>query len=167
MMFKGTYFLQHKKVQPSKAPPQTRWLSVKTRTRGCYGVGEFRFSKAVKLLSPYYLMMLGCWGRKVAQNVVDGCIICWKMKAVKCKQVIGDLSPEITEPVARFKYTAVDLFGPHQKESNIKGLLYCRAFHTQVVNSLSTEGFLLVYQRFTAIQPRPRKVRSDPGPGTR
>ena len=33
-------------------------------------------------------------GRKIAQKVIDGCIICKKAKAKKCQQIMGDLPPE-------------------------------------------------------------------------
>ncbi len=52
-------------------------------------------------------------GSKIAQKVVDGCIICREAKAVKYQQVMGDLLPEQTEPVALFQYTTEDLFGPY------------------------------------------------------
>lgn len=38
-----------------------------------------------------------------------------------------------------------------------------RAIHTKVVNGLSTESFLMAYQRFTAVRGHPRKIWSDPG----
>ena len=38
-----------------------------------------------------------------------------------------------------------------------------RAIHTELVNTLSSEGFLMAYQRFTAIRGHPRKIWSDPG----
>lgn len=50
-------------------------------------------------------------GRKIAQKVVDGCMVCRKAKAKKCRQVMGDLLPERTEPAAPFEFTSVDLFG--------------------------------------------------------
>lgn len=49
-------------------------------------------------------------GRRIAQKVVDGCIVCRKAKAKKCQQVMGDLPPERTQPAAPFKFKSVDLF---------------------------------------------------------
>ena len=47
------------------------------------------------------------------------------------------------------------------------GVVFCcmasRALHIDLVNSLSTESFLMAYQRFTAIRGHPTKVWSDPG----
>lgn len=114
-------------------------------------------------------------GRRLCQKVVDGCVICKKAKARRCQQVMGDLPPERTEPAAPFEFTAVDLFGPFQVKDDIKkrvalkvwGAVFCcmasRAIHVELVNSVSTEGFLMAYQRFTAIRGHPRKIWSDPG----
>lgn len=38
-----------------------------------------------------------------------------------------------------------------------------RAIHTDIVSDQSTEGFLLAYQRFTALRGHPRKLWSDSG----
>ena len=114
-------------------------------------------------------------GRRIAQKVVDGCMACRKARAKRCQQVMSDLPPERTEPAAPFKFTTVDLFGPYQVKDDVKkrvrlkvwGAVFCcmasRAIHTEVVNSLSTESFLMTYLRFTAIRGHPKKVWSDPG----
>nr|XP_057945469.1 uncharacterized protein LOC131139671 [Doryrhamphus excisus] len=114
-------------------------------------------------------------GRRIAQKVVDGCVLCRKAKAVRCQQVMGDLPPERTEPAAPFQFTTVDLFGPYHVRDDVKrrvslkvwGAIFCcmasRAVHAELVNSLSSESFLLAYQRFTAIRGHPSKIWSDPG----
>lgn len=114
-------------------------------------------------------------GRRIAKHVVDGCIICRKAKARKCKQIMGNLPPERTQPAAPFEFTIVDFFGPYQVKDDVKkrvslkvwGVIFCcmasRAIYTEVANDLSTEGFLMAYQRFTAIRGHPRKIWSDPG----
>lgn len=114
-------------------------------------------------------------GRRVAQKVVDGCICCRKARARRCQQVMGDLPLERTNPAAPFQFTTVDLFGPYQVRDEVKkrvslkvwGIVFCcmasRAIHTDLVCSLSTESFLLAYQRFTALRGHPRKIWSDPG----
>nr|XP_017209463.2 uncharacterized protein LOC108181536 [Danio rerio] len=114
-------------------------------------------------------------GRRIAQKVVDSCVQCRKNKAKKCQQVMGDLPLERTQPAAPFEFTAVDLFGPYHVKDDVKkrvllkvwGVVFCcmssRAIHTELVNSQSTEGFLLAFQRFAAIRGYPRKIFSDPG----
>ncbi|CAI5678593.1 unnamed protein product [Oreochromis niloticus] len=113
--------------------------------------------------------------RRIAQKVVDGCVVCRKAKAQSCRQIMGDLPPERTQPALPFEFTTVDLFGPYQVKDDVKkrvmikfwGVVFCcmasRAIHTELVNSLSTEGFLMAYQRFKAIRGHPRKIWSDPG----
>lgn len=66
-------------------------------------------------------------------------------------------------------------FGPYQVKDDIKkrvtlrvwGVVFCcmasRAIHTELVNALSTESFLMAYQRFPAVRGHPRKIWSDPG----
>lgn len=39
----------------------------------------------------------------------------------------------------------------------------CRAIHVELTNTLSTESFLLAYQRFTSVRGHPQKIWSDPG----
>ena len=47
------------------------------------------------------------------------------------------------------------------------GVLFCcmssRAIHVELANTLSTESFLLAYQRFTSVRGHPQKIWSDPG----
>lgn len=114
-------------------------------------------------------------GRRVAQKVVDRCIFCKKAKARVCQQVMGKLPEERTRPAAPFEFIAIDLFGPYQVKDDVKrrvsmkvwGVVFCcmasRAIHVELANTLSTESFLLAYQRFTAVRGHPRKVWSDPG----
>ncbi|KAM9715791.1 uncharacterized protein ACNS7B_021991 isoform 1-T2 [Menidia menidia] len=114
-------------------------------------------------------------GRRIAQKVVEHCLFCKKSKAKRCQQVMGDLPPERSSPAAPFEFTAVDLFGPYLVKDDIKkrvsmkvwGVVFScmasRAIHVDLVNSMSTESFLMAYQRFTAIRGHPRKIWSDPG----
>nr|XP_040058096.1 uncharacterized protein LOC120834249 [Gasterosteus aculeatus aculeatus] len=88
---------------------------------------------------------------------------------------MGDLPQERTRPAAPFEFTAVDLFGPYLVKDDVKkrvrmkvwGVVFCcmasRAIHTELANTMSTESFLMAYQRFTAIRGHPKKIWSDPG----
>lgn len=114
-------------------------------------------------------------GRRVAQRVVNRCVSCKKARVKTCQQVMGKLPEERTRPCAPFEFTAIDLFGPYQVKDDVKrrasmkvwGVVFScmasRAIHTELANTLSTESFLLAYQRFTALRGHPRKVWSDPG----
>lgn len=52
--------------------------------------------------------------RRLAKKIVDSCIICRKARAKICKQIMGDLPLERTEPVRPFEFTTADLFGPYE-----------------------------------------------------
>ena len=114
-------------------------------------------------------------GRLIAQKVVDKCVICRKIKAKTCKQIMGNLPEERSSPASPFEFIGIDLFGPYQVKDDVKkrvslkvwGVVFCcmwsRAIHVELANSLSTESFLLAYQRFTSVRGHPKKVWSDPG----
>lgn len=114
-------------------------------------------------------------GRKLAQKIVDSCVICRKTRAKKCQQIMSDLPSERITPARPFEFTTLDLFGPYEVKDEVKkktrlkvwGLVFCcmasRALHTDVVSDQSSEGFLLAYKRFTALRGHPKKLWSDPG----
>lgn len=112
---------------------------------------------------------------KNCETIFGGCLICRKARARKCQQIMVSLPLERTEPALPFEFTTVDLFGPYQVRDDIKkrvtlkvwGVVFCcmpsRSIHMDVANDLSTKGFLMAFQRFTAIRGHPRKIWSDPG----
>ncbi|KAJ8011820.1 hypothetical protein DPEC_G00062230 [Dallia pectoralis] len=123
-------------------------------------------------------MRMKAWvikGRRLAKKMVDSCVVCRKNKAKQCKQIMADLPLERTGPAAPFEFTTMDLFGPYEVKDEVKkrtrlrvwGIVFCcmasRAIHTDVVSDMSSEGFLLAYQRFTSLRGHPRKLWSDPG----
>lgn len=84
------------------------------------------------------------------------CVVCRKAKAKSCEQLMGDLPPERREPAAPFTFTTLDLFGPYQVKDDVKrailkvwgaifGCMASQAINTELVNSLSTEIFLMAY----------------------
>lgn len=114
-------------------------------------------------------------GRRLAKRVVDSCVTCRKARAKKCQQIMSDLPPERTNVARPFEFTTLDLFGPYEVKDEVRktvrlkvwGIVFCcmasRAIHTDVVSDQSAEGFLLAYQRFTALRGHPSKLWSDPG----
>ncbi len=114
-------------------------------------------------------------GRRLAKKSVDCCVTCRKARAKQCQQIMGDLPPERSEPVAPFEFTTLDLFGPYVVKDEVKkrtglkvwGIVFCcmasRAIHTDIVSDQSTEGFMLAYQRFTTLRGYPRKLWSYSG----
>lgn len=114
-------------------------------------------------------------GRRLAQKVVNQCVLCKKARARVCQQVMGELPVERSTPALPFQFTSVDLFGPYLVRDDVKrrvsmkvwGVVFCcmvsRALHVELASSMSKESFLLAYQRFVAIRGHPLKVWSDPG----
>lgn len=98
-----------------------------------------------------------------------------KARARRCQQIMSDLPPERVKPAEPFEFTTLDLFGPYEVRDEVRkrvrlkvwGIVYCcmasRAIHSDVVSDQSAEGFLLAYQRFTALRGHPKKLWSDPG----
>ncbi|KAL4006302.1 alcohol-forming fatty acyl-CoA reductase [Sarotherodon galilaeus] len=114
-------------------------------------------------------------GPRIVRKVIDSCISCRKCRARLCTQVMSDLPPVRTTPAAPFEYTTLDLFGPYFVRDSVRrrvkkkvwGVVFScmasRAVHADVVEDLSTEGFLKAYQRFTALRGHPKKLWSDQG----
>ena len=114
-------------------------------------------------------------GPRIARNVIDSCLHCRKTRAKMCQQVMSVLPPERTTPAAPFEYTTLDLFGPYSIRDAVRkrtskkawGVVFScmasRAIHADVVEDLSTEGFLKTFHRFTALRGHPRKLWSDSG----
>lgn len=114
-------------------------------------------------------------GRKLAKKVVDSCVTRRKAREKKCQQIMSDLPPERSNAARPFEFTTLDLFGPYEVKDEVRkkvrlkvwGIIFCcmasRAMHVDVVSDQSAEGFLLAYQRFTALRGHPAKLWSDPG----
>lgn len=114
-------------------------------------------------------------GSRTARKVIDSCLFCRKRAAKLSKQVMADLPVIRTNPAAPFEYTTLDLFGPYtvrgvvqrRVKRKVWGVVFScmasRAIHADLVEDLSTEGFLQTYQRFTALRGHPRKLWSDQG----
>ena len=114
-------------------------------------------------------------GPRVARKVVDSCLHCRKCRARLCTQEMSSLPPVCTSPAAPFEYTTLDLFGPYAVRDSVRrrvkkkvwGVVFScmasRAVHADLVEDLSTEGFLKTYQRFTALRGHPRRLWSDQG----
>ncbi|XP_058476292.1 uncharacterized protein LOC131448154 [Solea solea] len=114
-------------------------------------------------------------GPRIARSIIDSCVHCRKTKARLCRQQMSELPSERSEPAAPFELTALDLFGPYvvrdtvkrRKKMKVWGVVFScmasRALHADIVEDLSTDGFLKAYQRFTALRGHPRKLWSDQG----
>ncbi|GAA6087262.1 uncharacterized protein LOC120473342 [Tachysurus ichikawai] len=95
---------------------------------------------------------------KLAKERVDNCVECRKARAKRCQQIMSDLPFERITPARPFEYTTVDLFGPYEVKDEVR-----ESQAQDVAGDQSTEGFLLAYQRFTALRGHAKKLWSDPG----
>lgn len=151
--------------------PHTAWMST-LLAREAHNVNhEGLAGTLLKMRSKAWVVK----GKRVAKKVVDACVICRKTKAKLCQQIMSDLPPERSEPAAPFEFTTMDLFGPYDVRDEVKkrvklkvwGIVFScmasRAIHADIVSDMSSEGFLLAYQRFTSLRGHPSKVWSDPG----
>lgn len=151
--------------------PYKAWISVLLTREAHEANHEGVAGTLLRVRSKAWVVM----GSKIARKVVDSCMHCRKMKARLCKQVMSELPLERTKPAAPFGFTTLDLFGPYVVKDNVKrrtkmkiwGVVFScmasRAVHADIVENLSTEGFLKTYQRFTALRGHPRKLWSDQG----
>ena len=85
---------------------------------------------------------------------------------------MADLPSDRMEPAPPFTYSGVDYFGPfYVKEGRSErkrwGCLFTclvtRSIHIEVVNSLTTDGFINAYRRFVGRRGPIRSLRSDRG----
>lgn len=53
-------------------------------------------------------------GRRLAKKVVDSCVICRKIKAKQCQQIMHELPLERVNLSNPFEFTDVDLFAPYE-----------------------------------------------------
>ncbi|XP_008290792.1 uncharacterized protein LOC103365200 [Stegastes partitus] len=60
-------------------------------------------------------------GRRLAKQVVDSCVVCRKIRAKQCEQIMSDLPPERTTPAYPFEFTTMDLFGPYKRFTALRG----------------------------------------------
>ncbi|GBM65291.1 hypothetical protein AVEN_15374-1 [Araneus ventricosus] len=107
--------------------------------------------------------------RKAIKNVLYNCIICKRFKAKSMSSELTPLPPDRVTDCAPFEIVGIDLAGPLflKNEGKVSiDLFTCavyRAIHLELVNSLSSDAFLLALRRFIARRGRPRTVYCDNG----
>jgi hypothetical protein len=111
--------------------------------------------------------------RSQVQKALRQCMECRNLNAKPTVPRIAPLPPArvIAEnPV--FHYCGVDYFGPlviKERRSRVNrwvALFTClsvRAIHLEVVNTLSTDGFIMAYRRFIARRSEPAEIFCDNG----
>ena len=112
---------------------------------------------------------------KLVRFITSHCVPCKKQNKKLQQQQMGPLPIERLKTSLPFTYISLDFFGPYivrgesSKRSRGKvyavlfNCLYSRAVHVDIAGDYSTEGFLIVMERFTDMRGFPTKVYSDPG----
>jgi hypothetical protein len=113
-----------------------------------------------------------CWilqGRKAVNRIVRSCVVC-RLHSEKSPTVPESPLPEDRVKNAKaFEVSGVDLAGPLFLKEEGKSwivLFTCavyRCVHLELVNSLSTDAFLLALHRFISRRGRPVIIYSDNG----
>ncbi|XP_063368821.1 uncharacterized protein LOC134657197 [Cydia amplana] len=115
--------------------------------------------------------------RPTVKNVTKKCMLC---RIRKCKQEIprmGDLPPaRVAHHQRAFTYTGADLFGPLEvtvgrgRQKRYGVLFTCltvRAVHIEIVNSLTSDSFIMALRRMGARRGWPQYLYSDNGTNLR
>ena len=108
------------------------------------------------------------------RNITQRCVTCHCYKAKAASEVCPPLPEDRVVHERRFTSTGIDYAGPlyvHRGESSPKvwiALFVCattRAVHLGVIDSLSTESFLIAFRKFVARRGLPSRIWSDNAQG--
>ncbi|GFX05368.1 integrase catalytic domain-containing protein [Trichonephila clavipes] len=107
--------------------------------------------------------------RKAIKNVLYNCIFCKRFKVKSLSSEPTPLPPDRVTDCAPFEIVGIDLVGPLFLKDGRKvwiTLFTCavyRAIHLELVNSLTSDAFLLALRCFIARRGRPRTIYCDNG----
>jgi transposase InsO family protein len=113
-------------------------------------------------------------GKTEARRVTSGCVVCKRTNAHPERQEQGNL-PEYRIPTpgaAPFENVLIDGAGPfkttvgRRSEKKWLAIFSCamtRAIHVEVLDDVSTDNFLMAFDRFVARRGMPAVVRTDNG----
>jgi hypothetical protein len=107
--------------------------------------------------------------RKTIKNVLYNCVTCKRFKVKSMSSEPPPLPPDRVTDCAPFEVVGIDLAGPLFLKTGEKvwiALFTCavyRAIHLELVNSLSSDVFLLALRRFIARRGRPCTIYCDNG----
>lgn len=108
-------------------------------------------------------------GKKTIKSILSQCIVCKKQRVRHLQADPIQLPKNRVKNAAVFEVTGVDAAGPMYSKD--KGKIWIliftcaiyRAVHFEIMNSMSTESFLLALHRFIARRGRPSVIYSDNG----
>ncbi|GBM79751.1 hypothetical protein AVEN_164489-1 [Araneus ventricosus] len=107
--------------------------------------------------------------RKAIKNVLYNCVICKRFKIKSMSSEPTPLPPDRVTDCAPFEIVGIELAGPLflKNEGKVWIVLFTcavyHAIHLELVNSLSSDAFLLALRRFIARRGRPRTIYCDNG----
>lgn len=115
-------------------------------------------------------------GNRAVRKRLLTCITCKKHKAIKQKQMMGDLPEPRSNPSRPFHHTGVDYTGyvdvKHNKGRGAKtskgyiAVFVCmvtKAVHLELVSDLSSTAFLAALKRMSSRRGKPHHIYSDNG----
>ena len=117
-------------------------------------------------------------GRRLVDDFLKNCAACRRFRANCQNQRMADLPDDRVEKVDPFRRIGIDVFGPffvHQGRRTrttvgtkkiwvlLITCLYSRAIHLEILNSMSTNSFMLALKRLICIRGPCDVIRSDCG----
>ncbi|OXA55097.1 hypothetical protein Fcan01_10291 [Folsomia candida] len=113
-----------------------------------------------------------CWiiqGRRAVRSFISKCVVCRRYMSKSYIVQPAPLPENRVKTAAVFQVVGIDLAGPMYLEDQSKTwmvIFTCaiyRCIHLELVDSLSTEAFLLALSRFISRRGRPSTIYSDNG----
>lgn len=121
--------------------------------------------------------------RSETKHFAQTCIDCVKQAKATANQIMSELPEVRIRPAPPFQHVGVDMAGPYNMRisekinantsarnlPSMKGwiavfvCLVTRAIHLEAVEGMSTEDFLIAFQKFTGRRGDPEKIHSDHG----
>ncbi len=117
----------------------------------------------------------GYWilgGSSAVATFIRSCIHCRRLRRPVEEQKMADLPEDRVEPSPPFSFCGMDCFGPFvtkhiRKEFKRYGLLFTclcsRAVHIEMIDDMTTDGFIIGLRNFIAIRGTVTQIRSDQG----
>jgi transposase InsO family protein len=113
-------------------------------------------------------------GKNTIKAVINGCLVCHKLKADTANQLMGKLPHFRVQPARPFLNTGIDFAGPfiiksgsRRTKTKIKcyvSIFVClttRAIHLEAVSELTTQAFIAALKRFISRRGKCAHVYSD------
>ncbi|XP_028261477.1 uncharacterized protein LOC114435739 [Parambassis ranga] len=116
------------------------------------------------------IWIVGC--SQAVSSYIYKCVKCRKFRRSTENQKMADLPSERMEATPPFTYCGMDCFGPFyikdgRKELKHYGLLFTclcsRAVHIEVLDDMTSDGFINALRAFIALRGHVRQLRSDQG----